>query len=298
MEQFPAKAISHNVVARPPSERSWPARMLRFSINKVLGDFHWFLQHRKVFKVCAFISKLRVDSGERSTSKSLLSPSENKEKLWAAGRTFQVGSDCFCDIWAGYIEHVIVGSPGAFVTSSPQLAAIDKESLPPSIPIPIPSSSTQSRRATQSYHILAPSPRSFVAYIRYRLLWYLQSWTSSVCLPIPPIPWDDLMQKPQPQSSAYKKKNLLSPAKKVTKNLFQKTEKRWSFTRKYSPNELSNLYHYVNDFVTHVPKKGTFFISKSNNGTVAIKVRPYVTDRVNIRQVQYKPYFVKDGEKE
>lgn len=101
------------------------------------------------------------------------------------------------------------------------------------------------------------------------------------------------MQKPQPQSSAYKKKNLLSPAKKVTKNLFQKTEKRWSFTRKYSPNELSNLYHYVNDFVTHVPKKGTFFISKSNNGTVAIKVRPYVTDRVNIRQVQYNYILLK-----
>ena len=99
------------------------------------------------------------------------------------------------------------------------------------------------------------------------------------------------MRKPQPHGSGSfssdKKKNSSSPAKKVTKNLFRKTEKRWSFTRKCSPNELSNLYHYIDDFVTAVPKKGTLFISKSNNGTVTIKVRPYVTDRVNIRRVQY-----------
>ena len=45
-----------------------------------------------------------------------------------------------------------------------------------------------------------------------------------------------------------------------------------------------------------IPRRGAYSIEEvHNNGTVTIKLRPYVTDRVNIRRVQ--PYFVKDEEK-
>ena len=43
------------------------------------------------------------------------------------------------------------------------------------------------------------------------------------------------------ETSSNKKKHLSSPAKKGFKNLFRKTEKRWSFTRNCSSNELSQL---------------------------------------------------------
>ena len=45
-----------------------------------------------------------------------------------------------------------------------------------------------------------------------------------------------------------------------------------------------------------IPRRGPYSIEEvHNNGTATIKLRPYVTDRVNIRRVQ--PYFVKEMKK-
>mmetsp|Transcript_56997 Transcript_56997/g.112515 ORF Transcript_56997/g.112515 Transcript_56997/m.112515 type:complete len:340 (-) Transcript_56997:765-1784(-) len=69
----------------------------------------------------------------------------------------------------------MVSMPGAFTVSPPTPAAMDKESLPPSMPTP--SSNKASRSASHASHMRAPSPLSLAAHIQFPL-----HFTSSKCV--------------------------------------------------------------------------------------------------------------------